>query len=136
MKIMGAHSGYSAWSPDSKKIAFVSNGRISTVSVPGGATQVIANLEDIGLKEVFCLRWSPDGRHIACVGDAGPIFVIRTDVGKVTTLVANDSSSKYMLDWSPDGKWISYNSEGPVKVRPEGTMWEADFEEIVKKAPR
>ena len=136
MKIMGAHSGYSAWSPDSKKIAFVSNGRISTVSVPGSATQVIANLEDIGLKEVFCLRWSPDGRHIACVGDAGPIFVIRTDVGKVTTLVANDSSSKYMLDWSPDGRWISYNSEGPVKIRPEGTMWEADFEEIVKKASR
>ena len=25
---------------------------------------------------------------------------------------------------------------GPVKVRSEGTMWEADFEEIVKKASR
>ncbi|MHC4508440.1 MAG: DPP IV N-terminal domain-containing protein [Planctomycetota bacterium] len=130
------------WSPDSKKLAFDSEGLISVVSVADGETKQVANLKDLGLERVFYFSWSPDGKHIACVGDhiekgdAGPIFIIPIEGGKVTTLVANDSSSKYLLHWSPDGRWISYNSEGPVKVRPEGTMWEADFDEIVKSASR
>ena len=125
------------WSPDSKKLAIESEGLISVVSIADGETQQIAKLKDLGLKGVWCLRWSPDGKSIACIeGDAGPIFVIPLEGGKATTLVTNDTSYKYVLHWSPDGRWISYNSEGPVKVRPEGTMWEADFEEIVKKASR
>ena len=55
---------------------------------------------------------------------------------KVTELVSDDLGEKYFLYPSPDGKWISYNSDGFIETRPEGTMWEADFEEIVKKASR
>lgn len=136
-KILGAPSRNSAWSPDSKGLTVVSNGLISTVPIAGGETQQIAKLKDLGLKGVWCLRWSPDGKSIACVeGGSGPIFVIPAEGGKATTLVTDDNSSKYSLSWSPDGKWIAYSSERTVKVRPEGTMWEADFEEIVKKASR
>jgi len=130
------------WSPDSKKLAIESEGLISFVSVADGGTQQIAKLKDINIERVFYISWSPDGKYIACVGkhiekdDAGPIFVIPVEGGEATTLVTNDTSYKYLLHWSPDGRWISYNSEGPVKVRPEGTMWEADFEEIVKKSSR
>ncbi len=130
------------WSPDSKKLAIESEGLISFVSVADGGTQQIAKLKDLNLERVFYISWSPDGKYIACVGkhiekgDAGPIFIIPVEGGKATTLVTNDTSYKYLLHWSPDGRWISYNSEGPVKVRPEGTMWEADFEEILKKASR
>jgi Tol biopolymer transport system component len=140
-KIPGANRT-SAWSPDSKKLAIQSEGVISIVSVADGRTQQIAKLKDLNLERIFDLSWSPDGKRIACVGkhiekgDAGPIFIISIEDGKATTLVDNDTSSKYVLDWSPDGEWISYNSEGSVKVRPEGAMWEADFEEIVKKASK
>ncbi|UCF16020.1 MAG: PD40 domain-containing protein, partial [Phycisphaerales bacterium] len=131
-----------AWSPDSKGFTVVSDGIISVAPVAGGKIQQIAKLKDLDLKSIFNLDWSPDGKHIACVGDhtekgdAGPIFVIPAQGGKVTTLLTNDTTYKYGLHWSPDGKWISYNSEGPVKIRPEGTMWEADFEEILQKASR
>ncbi len=131
-----------AWSPDSKKLAIESEGLISLVSIEDGGTQQIARLKDLGLDRVFDLRLSPDGKYIACVGNhvkkgrSGPIFVIPVEGGKVTTLSTDDSSEKWRLFWSPDGRWISYNSEGSVKVRPEGTMWEADFEEIVQKASR
>jgi Tol biopolymer transport system component len=37
------------------------------------------------------------------------------------------------LSWSPDGKWIAYSPEKPVKVRPQSTIWEADFNEIKEK---
>jgi len=131
-----------AWSPDSKKLAIESEGLISVVSIADGGTQQIAKLKDLGLDRVFDLRWSPDGKYIACVGNhikkgpSGPILVIPVEGGEATTLVTDDNSSKYRIFWSPDGKWISYNSEGSVKVRPEGTMWEADFEEILKKLSR
>ena len=32
--------------------------------------------------------------------------------------------------------WISYYGESSVKMRPEGAIWEADFEEILKKMSR
>ncbi len=129
-----------AWSPDSRKLAIESEGLISVVSIADGGTQQIAKLKDLGLDRVFDLRWSPDGKYFACVGNhinkgpSCPIFVIPVEGGKVTTLTVDDTSEKYRLFWSPDGKWISYNSEGPVKVRPEGTLWEADFDQIVRKA--
>jgi len=130
------------WSPDSKKLAIESEGMISFVCVADGGTQQIAKLKDLNLERVFYISWSPDGKYIACVGkhiekgDAGPIFIIPVEGGKATTLVTDDTSCKYSLSWSPDDRWIAYNSEGFVKVRPEGTMWEADFEEIVQKASR
>jgi len=130
------------WSPDSKKLVFDSEGLISVVSVADGETKQVARLKDIGLERVFFFSWSPDGKTIACVGNhiekgaAGPIFVIPVEAGKAVTLTADDNSSKYFLRWSPDGRWISYYSEGSVKVRPEGAVWEADFREIVKKASR
>jgi len=131
-----------AWSPDSKKVAIESEGLISVVSVADGGAQQIAKLKDLSLERVFYISWSPDGKYIACVGnhiekgDSGPIFVIPAEGGKATMLANDDNSSKYSLSWSPDSRWIAYGSEGPVKVRPEGTMWAADFEEIVKKASR
>jgi Tol biopolymer transport system component len=133
-----------AWSPDSKKLAIESEGMISFVSVADGGTQQIAKLKDLNLERVFYkgISWSPDGKYIACVGkhiekgDAGPIFIIPIEGGKAATLVTDDTSCKYTLSWSPDSRWIAYGSEGSVKVRPEGTMWEADFEEIVKKVSR
>ncbi len=130
------------WSPDSQELAVVLNDLISIVPVEGGKTRRIADLKDLGLAEVYHLCWSPDGRNIACVADhigkgqSRSIFVIPVEGGKATMLVSNDTSWKLWLSWSPDSKWISYDSEGPVKVRLEGTMWEADFEEILKKASR
>jgi len=131
-----------AWSPDSKKIAFVSRDCISIVSVDGGEIQEIAKLKDLGFDQLFDICWYPDGKSIACVGnhmekgDAGPICVVPVEGGEVTTLVSDDNSYKYWLSWSPDGKWIAYSSERTVKVRPEGAIWEADFDEILKKASR
>jgi Tol biopolymer transport system component len=140
-KIPGADRT-SVWSPDSKSLLIQSEGMISVVSVADGRIRQITKLKDLGLERVFYFSWSPDGKRIACVGkhvekgDAGPIFIIPVEGGETTTLATNDNSCKYLVHWSPDGRWISYNSEGPAKVRPEGTLWEADFDKIVKKASR
>jgi hypothetical protein len=56
------------------------------------------------------------------------------ETGKVTRLAdENLNDFKYGLDWSPDGIWLSYLGYENVKVRSEGSLWEADFEEIKEK---
>jgi Tol biopolymer transport system component len=128
------------WSPDSKKLISVSEGSISTVTVADGKTREMAKLKDLGLNSVMFRDWSPDGKYIACDGNRGesPIILIPLGGGKPVTLATDDEEESYKsyLQWSPDGKWISYRSSGEFKVRPEGTLWEADFEEIVKSASR
>ena len=53
--------------------------------------------------------------------------------GEITELATGDHDFKYDIHYSPDGKWICYCYEKMEKVRPESTMWEADFEEIMQK---
>ena len=52
---------------------------------------------------------------------------------KVIELAADDNNWKDWLYPSPDGKWISYDSEGEVKVRSEGSIWEVELEELIKE---
>jgi len=45
-------------------------------------------------------------------------------------LATDDTGGKYWLYWSPDGKRISYNSDGYVKLR-TAAIWEADVSELL-----
>ena len=128
------------WSPDGKELAVAfRNNHLSVISITGEKTRQIADLKDMGLAEVYDLKWSPDGKNIACVGfhtekqKSWPIFIIPAEGGKVMEVASDDQGWKDWLYWSPDSKWISYHSDGMLKTRPESTMWEADFEEILEK---
>ena len=123
------------WSPDGKELAVVSEGKISVIKIPGGDTREIFDLEELGVNRVISLSWVPDGKNFAFIGekdDACRIFLITENGDKVTELAADDKNWKDWLYPSPDGKWISYDSEGEVKVRSEGTIWEVDFDKLIK----
>ena len=128
-----------AWSPDSKELAVVLNDLISIIPIAGRDSRQIAKLKDLGLDRIYALRWSPDGKYIACRGNhiekgqSGPISIIPVEGGKPTMLANDDDGFKWGPSWSPDNKWIAYASEGFVKMRPEGEIWEAGFEEILGK---
>ncbi len=132
-----------AWSPDGKEIAVISNGAISAIPIAGGKARQILALKHQGFVDdgASGLSWLPDGKHLAFVslkatedGDPTRIFMVPAKGGRVTELAADDDGWKDWLYPSPNGKWISYGSEGEVKTRPEGAIWEADFEEILKKS--
>jgi len=127
-----------AWSPDGKELAVAfKNGELSVISIASGKTRLIADLEDMGLTDVHDLKWSPDGRSLACLGyhtkehQSDPIFIIPVEGGKAREVATDDKGWKSYLYWSPDSKWISYNSDGMVKTRPEGAIWEVDVSELV-----
>jgi Tol biopolymer transport system component len=134
-----------AWSPDGKEIAVISNGAISAIPIAAGKARQILALKHQGFvdDDASGLSWLPDGKHLAFVSlkateDGNPtrIFMVPAEGGKVTELAADDDGWKNCLYPSPNGKWISYGSEGEVKTRSEGAIWEADFDEILKKASR
>jgi Tol biopolymer transport system component len=147
-----------AWSPDSKELALLSRsagygkkgmpffrdeGKISAISVADGKTRQVLDLNEQPMDQAYGIRWSPDGRNLGLLGwkNAGDptnqILIVPAEGGKVTGLAAYNGGGSIDLyvgmSWSPDGKWISYTFEGMVKIRPEGAIWEADFEEILGK---
>ena len=131
--------GY-AWSPDGKEIAVISKGVLSAIPIAGGKARQILDLKHQGFvrDEAWGLNWLPDGKYLAFIsqkveGGLTQIFKVPAKGGKVTQLSADYDEWKDWLYPSPDGKWISYDSEGTVKTRPEGAIWEMDLEEILEK---
>jgi Tol biopolymer transport system component len=140
-KILDLPKGYT-WSPNGKELAFVSEQFITVTSITGDETRRIADKKELGVDEAnFGLCWSPDGSKLAFGSynrvtgkpGPGPIFIVSVGGGEITRLATDDSGQKDYLYWSPDGKWISYNSDEMIKTRPGGTIWEADFEEVMAK---
>ena len=112
------------WSPDGKRIAFVSNrdgGVFNLYVKDAGGTGVDELLLKTPLNKLIN-DWSPDGRYILyqeddpatkgdlwvlpLVGDAKPIQVVATPF------------SEFGASFSPDGRWIAYTSDesGPGQV--------------------
>lgn len=126
-----------AWSPDGKKLVAESKGVISVVTFPEGESRQVVNLGREGLFRTWGFCWLPDGKSFAFISQKGSeaptrIYVVPAEGGKITELAADDDNWKDWLYPSPDGKWISYDSEGWVKARPEGSIWEVNVEDLLK----
>jgi Tol biopolymer transport system component len=131
------------WSPDSKSMALLSKDELQIVSLDGQKIKHIANIKDLGLTQIGNPLFSPDGKNLAMIGYFGEklgdndktlIILYNMETAKITRLAQeNLDDNKDFLEWSPDGEWLSYITEESAKVRPEGTLWEADFDEIKEK---
>lgn len=124
------------WSPDGKELAVISDGKISVIPISGGKAREIFDLDEFRIGRIISFCWLPDGKHFAFIGekdDGCRIYLVSEKGDKVIELAADDNNWKDWLYPSPDGKWISYDSEGSIKVRSESTIWEVDFEELIKK---
>ena len=125
-----------AWSPDGKELAIISDGKILAIPISGGKTREIFDLEEFHIERAGALSWLPDGNQFAFIGEKEEecrIFLVAAKGEKVIELAADDNNWKDWLYPSPDGKWISYDSEGEVKVRSEGSIWEVELEELIKE---
>jgi Tol biopolymer transport system component len=95
------------WSPDGKRIAYVSNG-IGVMNADGSEPKTITDPTD------WAPVWSPDGQRIAfarATAEQGPdIWTVRPDGSDAIPLT---SDKVYDTDpsWSPDSKQIAFARE-------------------------
>ena len=98
------------WSPDGKKVAYVSTQ--FKIQIYDLVHQTLTPLTDGSLGMEENPDWSPDGSRIvfsAIEGGNQDIFIINTDgtgLDRVTNHLAIDASP----DWSPDGMKIAFSS--------------------------
>ncbi len=134
------------WTPDSRSLLSFDEETISAISIADGKSRQVLDLKDMSVDGMWNLSWSPDRRTFAFIGynykkkeNSYHIFAVPLEEGKLfpvkgsklTELATDDTGEKYLLHWSPDGKWISYQSDGFIKTRTEGAIWEADVSELL-----
>src|ERR1041385_5090903 len=105
--------GATAWAPDSKTIAFVSNisGRNNIWLVPtegGGPTQLT-----VSDQRQTSPAWSPDGKWIAYISDYDgdeqwDIFFVSPKTGQVVNVTNTNEIAEVHPTWSPDGRYLAY----------------------------
>jgi len=141
-KVLGAGRN-PTWSPDSKEIVAESDGKILAIPIDSGKARKILDLKEQGLVGgARGLCWLPDGKHLTFISEKKGrneptrLFVVPAKGGKVMELASDDDGWKDWIYPSPDGKWISYNSEGNFKTRPQGTIWEVFMKELLSKGKK
>ena len=117
-----------AWSPDGKKIAFVSYRDLEPIPKGGIWRGEIYLMNADGSNPINLTRsveradgtssWSPDGQQIAFTSAElfnedilanSDIFVMDADGGNPINLTNHDALDQ-TPDWSPDGNWIAFSS--------------------------
>jgi len=127
-----------AWSPNARKIAFVSRGE-------GNRDVYVVKIDGSGLRNLtrnpaadFAPLWSPDGRKIAFESDRerdAEIYVMNAD-GSAQTNLSQNPDWDATPAWSPDGKKIAFESgrDDPQHVTDIWVM-NADGSNPVRLAP-
>jgi tricorn protease len=97
-----------AWSPDGKKIAFVTDrwGR-DEVAVSDADGKNVRRLSDADT-EKLALAWSPDSKSLAYTSSDRKLSIVDLAEGKTRTLASTDVAAIQLPRFSPDGKWVSY----------------------------
>jgi sugar lactone lactonase YvrE len=134
-----------AWSPDGRELAAAAERELLAFELPALKRRVLADLEPLHWTRCVDLKWSPTGTHLAFVlwpmpgekatdPDSARLFTVSAQDGAITELAANEKGYRNFLHWSPDGKWILYDSESYIRVRPAGEIWEADVDALLRQA--
>jgi dipeptidyl aminopeptidase/acylaminoacyl peptidase len=105
--------GATAWSPDGKTVAFVSNisGRNNLWLVPAeGGWPMQLTISD---QRQTAPAWSPDGKWIAYQSDYDgdeqwDIFFVSPKTGQVVNVTKTREIAEEGPTWSPDGRYLAY----------------------------
>ena len=107
----GAHDRQARWSPDGKKVAFISDmsgeDQVYLVAQDGKGKPEALTSGLVG--QLNGLVWSPDGRHLAFTDKEGIVYVLDV-AGRKLAKAAKDAFARVGdLAWSPDSQFLAFS---------------------------
>ena len=116
-----------AWSPDGKRIAYLSDatGEYEVYLRAADGSGEPRQLTKDGAPWKFDPAWSPDGRKLAYGDRRHRLRVLDADSGAIADV---DTGTREDLDtytWSPDSKWLAYEKSHPTRL-PGIAVWSAE----------
>jgi len=116
------------WSPDSKKIAFISdrsgNFDLYVIDVDTKQVQVLSN----DPSDEISPKWSPDGKSLAFLrsGPQAGLYVVPVDGSAPPKRIAESQGNNLFgigisnYSWSPDSRWIAFTRRDHLET---GDIW-------------
>lgn len=117
----GAHEKYPAWSPDGKKVAYLSDalGEYALHIQNQDGQGEVQRIELKGSGFYAHLHWSPDSKKICLVDNGRNLFLVDLAIG-TTTKIASDAVyfpgifRDLFGSWSADATWVAYTVITPT----------------------
>ena len=103
----GGMSWHHAWSPDGRRIAFISSRNWNVYVMNADGSNVRRLTDNTAFGPDGPPAWSPDGQRIAFSSHIG-IVVANADGTNVNTHTGGLDGTGYGLAWSPDGQRIAF----------------------------
>ncbi|WP_456954890.1 nSTAND1 domain-containing NTPase [Geodermatophilus sp. SYSU D00867] len=94
-------------SPDGALLAVASATTEQVVLLDADTLEVATTVDLLDSDRPFDVAWSPDGRLLAVVGDAGLLHVVDVGTGRAREPVAVSPSSLLQAEWLPDGRTVA-----------------------------
>ncbi|MEI6473635.1 MAG: hypothetical protein WCO20_13435, partial [Holophagaceae bacterium] len=115
----GAHDKHARWSPDGKKVAFISDldgeDQVYLVAQDGkGRPEALTTGLAVQLNAPV---WAPGGKHLAFTDKNGLIYVLTVADRTLVKAVRDTNGRVSDLAWSPDGQHLAFSLSNPNGMR-------------------
>lgn len=107
----GAHDKHARWSPDGKKVAFISDlsgeDQVYLVDQDGkGKPEALTSGLAVSLGAPV---WAPGGKHLAFTDKDGIVYVVGVADRKLVQAAKDPFARVNDLAWSPDGQFLAFS---------------------------
>ncbi len=114
-----AHDRWARWSPDGKRIAFVSDrsgeDEIWVVDQQGGTPEALTKGSTGGLR--YPPAWSADASRIAFSDGDGKLYVLTLADRRLVEIADDERTRIRDYEWSPKGAFLAFSMTDPNETR-------------------
>jgi tricorn protease len=107
----GAHDKHARWSPDGRRVAFVSDmtgeDQIHLVNQDGSGEPEQLTTQFAAM--LYPPEWSPNGDHLAFSDKDGKLHVLTVEDRSLVEVADDEFGGIFDYTWSPDSNWLAFS---------------------------